>query len=294
MKSQLTGVFFLFLLLVSPAAAESLSVAASKDYEGLIEPSEIVNVGSPVEGVVAQLAVERSSVVRKGDPLVYLESSVEKAAFERARASARAEGEIKLHEEKLAHAGKMNARVQELFKSEAISAEKKDEAATELAMASARLLKAREDKNLARLDFERAQAQLDQRTIRSPVAGVVVERLVAPGEYVSTKPLLRVSQLDPLRVEVILPAALFGRVMPGMKADIKPDGQEERYAATVTIVDRVIDPASGTFGVRLELPNPEHRLPSGLRCAVRFADNIAGEPAASSGNPVSMKLSAVP
>lgn len=292
MKSRLFVV--LFLLLVSPAAAESPASAASADFEGLIEPSEIVNIGSPVEGVVARLAVERSALVRKGDPLIYLESSVEKAAFERARASAAAEGEIKMHEEKLAHARRINDRVQELFKSEALSAEKKDEAATEMAMASARLLKAREDKNLARLDYERAQAQLDQRTIRSPIAGVVMERLVAPGEYVGAKPLLRVSQLDPLRVEVILPAALFGKVMPGMKADVKPDGQEERYAATVTIVDRVIDPASGTFGVRLELPNPEYRLPSGLKCAVRFADNIAGETVTLSASPASIKAKAVP
>lgn len=290
MKSRLLAVLFLLSLLASSAAAESLPGTASADFEGLIEPSEIVNVGSPVEGVVSHLAVERSSVVRKGDPLVYLESSVEKAAFERARALVAVQGEIKMHEEKLAHARQTNARMQELFKSEAISAEKKDEAVTEMAMASARLLKAREDKNLARLDFERAQAQLDQRTIRSPIAGVVVERLVAPGEYVGAKPLLRVSQLDPLRVEVILPAALFGKVTPGMKADVKPDGQEERYAATVTIVDRVIDPASGTFGVRLELPNPEYRLPSGLKCAVRFADTVAWEPVAPSGTPASKKV----
>jgi hypothetical protein len=38
----------------------------------------------------------------------------------------------------------------------------------------------------------------------------------------------------------------------------------------VTLMDRVIDPASGTFGVRLELPNPDYAIPSGLHCRVRF------------------------
>jgi multidrug efflux pump subunit AcrA (membrane-fusion protein) len=40
--------------------------------------------------------------------------------------------------------------------------------------------------------------------------------------------------------------------------------------AKVTVVDRVVDAASGTFGVRLELPNPGYKLPAGLKCKTRF------------------------
>jgi hypothetical protein len=42
------------------------------------------------------------------------------------------------------------------------------------------------------------------------------------------------------------------------------------YNATVSVVDRVFDPASGTFGVRLLLPNPDNLLPGGQRCKVTF------------------------
>ena len=42
------------------------------------------------------------------------------------------------------------------------------------------------------------------------------------------------------------------------------------YQARVKVVDQVVDAASGTFGVRLELPNPGYRLPAGLKCKVRF------------------------
>jgi len=42
------------------------------------------------------------------------------------------------------------------------------------------------------------------------------------------------------------------------------------HAARVTVVDRVLDAASGTFGVRLALANPEGRIPAGIRCKVRF------------------------
>ena len=38
----------------------------------------------------------------------------------------------------------------------------------------------------------------------------------------------------------------------------------------MVVIDRVIDAASGTFSVFLELPNPEHTIPGGLRCRVRF------------------------
>ena len=132
------------LLLALFSAAYARAAAGVNEFEGLIEPFEIVNVGSPVEGVVAEVLVERSGLVRQGDPLVRLESSVDEAALKRA---------------------------------EAISAEKKDEAATEVTLSTARLKKAREDKEVARLEAARAQALLDQRTIRSPIDGVVVERL---------------------------------------------------------------------------------------------------------------------
>ena len=133
------------------------------------------------------------------------------------------------------------------------------------------LKKAREKSTLAKLELKKAQAILDRCSIKSPISGVVVERYVSPGEYVNNQPLLRVAQIDPLRVEVIVPARMFGRIFPGMTATIVPELPEYgEQTATVTIVDKVIDSASSTFGVRLELPNAEQQMPSGLRCLVRF------------------------
>ena len=45
---------------------------------------------------------------------------------------------------------------------------------------------------------------------------------------------------------------------------------EDTYTANVSVVDHVFDPASGTFGVRLTLPNPGNLLPGGQRCKVTF------------------------
>ncbi len=83
--------------------------------------------------------------------------------------------------------------------------------------------------------------------------------------------MLRLAQLDPLSVEVILPASMFGRIKTGQLARIRPEApMNAAYQAEVKIVDRVIDASSGTFGVRLELPNPDYKLPGGLKCSVKF------------------------
>jgi RND family efflux transporter MFP subunit len=268
-------VILALVLIICIAAGPAIGKEIEK-FEGLIEPYEFVNIGTPVEGLVEQVYVERSEQVQKGEPLVRLESSVESAVVQRSRALVEVEGEIKLQKEKLAFARRMFKRVEELFNSEAISAEKKDQAATEVRLASASLQKAKESRILAQLDLVRAQAMLDRRTIKSPISGIVVERFVSPGEFVDNQPLLKMAQMDPLRIEVILPVELFRDIKKGMKADIKPENQQDgEYSATVTIVDRVIDPASGTFGVRLELPNPDYKLPGGLKCTVHFVKDPA-------------------
>ena len=101
----------------------------------------------------------------------------------------------------------------------------------------------------------------------------VVERKLGPGEYVFDQAhLITLAQIDPLNVEVFVPLSEFGRVHAGMAADVYPEAPiSGRYAATVGVVDQVFDAASGTIGVRLELPNSDYALPAGLKCQVRFA-----------------------
>jgi multidrug efflux pump subunit AcrA (membrane-fusion protein) len=82
---------------------------------------------------------------------------------------------------------------------------------------------------------------------------------------------MRLAQIDPLNVEVILPVSQLLSIKVGMRAKVIPEAPiGGQYSAEVKIVDKVIDAASGTFGVRLELPNPNYRLPAGLKCRVIF------------------------
>jgi RND family efflux transporter MFP subunit len=251
-----------FLCMESPVSAETV------EYDGLIQPYEVVEIGAPTEGIVAKVTVDRSSLIQQGQVLVELESSVERAALEKAKTLATFDGEINLQQTQLDFARRVHHRIRKL---NAISPHEKDQAATEISMTGHRLEKARENRTLAEIEQKKAQAILDRCSIKSPISGVVMDRYVSPGVYVNNQPLLRVAQIDPLRVEVIVPAQVFGKIQPGMTATIVPElpiyGEQ---TATVTIVDKVIDSASSTFGVRLSLPNADQQMPSGLKCLVRF------------------------
>ena len=262
------------LLLVAAVYAEEA------EYDGLIEPYMVVEIGAPTDGIVAKVAVDRSSPIKQGQLLVELKCPVEWEKFKKAKAMTTFDGEIGLQKTQLGFAKRVYKRVKKLA---AISSHDKDLAATEILLTRYRLEKALENRTLAELELQKAQAVLARHEIRSPISGVVVERYVSPGEYVNNQPLLRVAQIDPLRVEVIVPAQLFGKISPGMTATVIPELHEYgEQTAIVTIVDKVIDSASSTFGVRLELPNAEQQMPSGLKCIVRFeigenAEKVKGE-----------------
>lgn len=82
---------------------------------------------------------------------------------------------------------------------------------------------------------------------------------------------MTIVQIDPLFIEAYVPAALWGRITVGSHGSVvldQPDKQSRD--ALVTVVDKMFDAASGTFGVRLELPNPDDLIPAGQRCQVAF------------------------
>lgn len=203
-------------------------------------------VGSPVDGVVEEVSVNRGDRVSKGQVVARLRSGVEAAS-------------VKLSQAQLEFAQRRAQRNQDLFRKQLISAQERDEMVTEVRL--------REE------ELRRNQEVLALRTIVSPLDGVVVERKLAPGEFVRAEKsvVMRLAQVDPLHVEVIAPASLFSTLRVGMAAQIDLSADfPGRHPARVIVVDKVIDAASGTLGVRLEMANPDNRVPAGLKCSVTF------------------------
>lgn len=241
------------------------------ELDCIIEPSDIVDVGVALPGVVHRFLADRSDTIKKGDVLVQMDDGVELAAARLAKARAGMNTAVELREETAAFGDLTQKRNQELFKKSAISTQEMDQLKTETRIAKLQVQQEKDNKRIAQLQYRRARAVLDQRTVRSPFDGVVMDRFKTAGEYVDDEPLMRVAQIDPLHVEVILPVIHLGKVKTGMKADVSSlfSGVDD-YVATVERVDSVADTASGTFGVRLSLANPEHKIPAGLRCHLSF------------------------
>lgn len=243
------------------------------DFDCMIEPWETVAVRSAVIGRIDAIHVERADVVAKDDLLVELDADLSKAELEMARQRASMTASIHALEARTELGSKRSKRALELVARNAMAIDEHDEVMTEKTVSEYDLEDARDQYKLAQLQLARERARFEQRRIRSPFDGVVADRMMSVGEVVDEETVLEIARIDPLRVELILPAAEFGNITRGMKAAVVPEiPGDEVLVATVRVVDRVIDSASGTFGAELELPNPDHGIPGGLRCRVRFEE----------------------
>jgi RND family efflux transporter MFP subunit len=252
---------------------EESEVEEPTTLDCVIEPHQIVSIRSPVIGMLAAIHFERSDLVEEGDILVELESGAERASVDLARLRAELNANLKSREASLKLSKRRSARAARLYASNALSLDLREEVDTEAELAQFELQHATDEHRVAELEHQLALERLKRRTIPSPITGIVIERLMTTGEVVDDEVILRLAQIDPLRVEIVLPASSFGSIRPGTKAAVIPEipGDEVQFGS-VTLVDRVIDAASGTFGARLELPNPDGSIPSGLHCQVRFLD----------------------
>jgi RND family efflux transporter MFP subunit len=260
--------------LLAVAAAAALSTpAGANPYDCLVEPNQTVEVRSAVEGVIEKVHVQRGDRVRTGQVLVQLESAAENSAVQLARVRSEAQGRLQSAQNRLEYAHKKLERSTQLQAQSFVSAQVRDEAEAEKRVLESELRQAREDREQALYEYRHAQDLLGRRTLRSPFNGVVLDRMLNPGDLAEAgtgrKPILKIVQVEPLRVEVVLPLAAYGRLRPATTAEVMPEGFG-RSTALIKVIDSVFDTASGTFGVRLELPNPQDKMPAGIRCKVDF------------------------
>jgi len=259
----------------------------------LIGPEQVADVGSQVIGVIEAVHVDRGDMVKKGQVVATLRADVERAALGVARSKAEADAEVRAATANLDLAKQQLARAEDLFNKNFVSGQAVDKARSEHDIAAQKLAQAREQQRIWQRELGLANAQLEQRVIRSPIDGVVVERFLNSGERIEQKPVLRVATIDPLRVEVVVPASLYGRIQPGLEGNVRPDlPNAAPLPATVTLVDRVIDAASNTFRVRLQLPNPNLAVPAGARCRADFGAAVTAEAAPRVAGPSSLKAPA--
>lgn len=247
---------------------------AQAEHECVIQPRQILEIRSPVDGLIQRVHVDRGQTVRRGQLLATLDDSVERVAAEGARHRAGMMGAVQAGESRVTATSRKLERVQELIASKFLSAQALDDAQNEKRLAEAELVEARDARRLAEIEFNRQNAIIQLKSIRSPVNGVVVERLLNAGELseagVGRRAILKIAEIDVLHVEALLPAEAWSQVKVGLAGEVQPAIGGGTHRARVAVVDRILDVGSGTFGVRLELPNPGHAIPAGTRCRLRL------------------------
>jgi len=256
-------------------AALSAGAGAETSSQCLIEPNQKIEIRSTVTATIKDVLVDRGSTIKRGQPLVALDAEIEQASLASATYRSVMQGQIRSAEARLSNARDKFNRREELRKENFVSAQDRDDSAAEARIAEADLLEASDNRELARLEARRLAAVVGHYTLSSPINGVVTDRLQNPGELAqigeNAGAILKLAQIDPLRVDVVLPVSKYGSVKVGAVVDVRPEPPfNATYKATIRIVDRVMDSPSGTFRVRMELPNPKGDIPAGVKCSAQL------------------------
>lgn len=249
-------------LLLSPLTAQGQSV------DCVIVPAVTVRLGAPVSGLIERVTVDQGDIVKAGQIVATLRAEVERTTIEVLALQAKSTAEIEAQKSRLVLAGKRLDRVRTLVERALTPKEQLETAEAETEVIKRELAIAEMRKQVAGLELSRARQQLEQRRIISPIDGVVVKRVLFDGEFLPQDGyVVTIAQINPLKVEAYLPVSLFRSVAVGDVLTVHPSPPVEgKFKTPIDMVERVFDAASGTFGIRLHLENPDLAIPAGHRC----------------------------
>lgn len=243
----------------SPLVQRLLTAPVVGAHEGVLTlPARIVwdenhtsRITSPVAGRINQIVVQTGALVKANQPLAYL-SSPELGSAQSESIRSRAE---------LAQAERNLARIKELAAVNGVAGKDLEQAQLDLARASAEA-----ERTSLRLKALGAINTVDQHySLRSPIAGVVVERNTNPGmEWRPDQPgapLFVVSDPTYLWCLIDAPESAINVLRPGMKVKLRSSAwPQETFEARIDSIDDALDPVSRTLKVRALLRNPQRHL----------------------------------
>lgn len=247
---------------------------AEQPIDCVIEPAQLLNLGSDDEGRLEVLRVSRGDIVTEGQILAQLESELQKFTVQATSIRASVDVNTKSNLARLRFQKLQIERVASLVERSIATQKKLEEIAVERDLAVLAVKASEVEFEIARIEALNAQAMLERRFIRSPINGLVVDTQLSVGEFVVQEtPILTIANLSTLYVEVFAPLSIYRSISVGDIADVHiPPPIDAKTKAVIVVIDRVFDAASGTFGVRLEIDNSDQNLPAGLRCQVVFSD----------------------
>jgi RND family efflux transporter MFP subunit len=230
------------LILIYPA------MLRADEVQGLVFPFKEVSVSSPVlEDVVKDIEVDEGDKVKKGDVLAHLLNDREELDVQRTQ----------------------NLIKQAQFEYDGMKTLADEKLATEDS-----LIEKETDLQAAKLEYQLAIVALNEKTIRSPLSGIVVKRYKEEGEAVDrTEKLFDIVDIDQIYIQFYLDPSFIEKLEVGDKIPVRfptLDQGTREFQAAVAFVDPRIDAASGLFRVKLLLDNPDHDIKAGMRGEADF------------------------
>jgi len=234
---------------VEVAAVTKGTIAAYFTGTATIGAEEETGVVAKVGGVVTEIMVEEGQYVKEGDVLAKLDD--EKIAVQLAQAKAIFE---KL---KTSYERNVDLHKQSLISTEVFQQSKYD------------FESQKANYDLAELEFRYA-------TIRTPISGVVAERLIKIGNMVlPNQAVFRVAGLDPLIAILHVPERQLGKLRTGLAAQLTVDASStEPFTGRIKRISPVIDPATGTVKVTVEVRDPSRRLKPGMFARINIIYDV--------------------
>ncbi len=242
---------------------EAGKLTQSVSANGTLNPVVLVNVGTQVSGTVKKLYVDFNDKVKRGQALLELDDALVSASERQSAASVQnARATLELAEAN-------EARMQALFAKEYVSRQEYEQSRQALKSARAQLA-------LAQAQNERDRANLAFTVIRSPVDGVVIDRVVDLGQTVAasfqTPVLIKIAQdLSEMRIDTSFAEADIAHIREGQTARFTVDafpnrnftGQVQQIRLNPTNQQNVV-----TYNVRISVANPEQVLLPGMTAYV--------------------------
>jgi len=123
-----------------------------------------------------------------------------------------------------------------------------------------------------RAAYDRGRLELSYTEIRAPIDGVVSARYIKLGNTISPNTAaFRVTDLDPLVAYVHIPEKEFRKLAPQQPAEVVVDALAgERFTGVISRISPTVDPKTGTFRARVEVPDPSRRLKPGMFARVNI------------------------
>lgn len=228
------------------------------------EPDETIEVACAEPGVVAQVLVKQGQAVKAGAILAILDNAVLEAGLRAAETKARSTAKIDLARVEVNLKERQKAKLSLVLADGHASANEIEKAEAELAASQAQLRLSEEEAILSKIEVDQIKAQIERRTIRSPVDGVATRVRRRPGEFLSSsEPVIAtVVRLDQLRVKFYVSTEMAERLQSNGECTVSVRGQ--RIAGRIDFLSPVTDADSGTVRMEVLLDNRSHTLRSGI------------------------------